>query len=194
MIYEIYPVFSYRARYSFALLASVLATIVTGCSSGPAPTAVPLESLNLRADSCEMLSKPPRSPVVYRCPTQGSPVFVTTVKDCSISEKLTFQTTTRQLFVGVVGMQVVSQAPVSLGSTHALQTVVTGTIDAEPVMMSSFTFRDEGCIDDIIIWQATKSPQTPPEQVEGFKTASQRLAKTLFNEELTVNDATNTPS
>jgi hypothetical protein len=132
--------------------------------------------------------------VVYRCSTEGSPVFVTTVKDCSLAEKLTFQTTTRQLFVGVVGMQVVSQAPVSLGATHALQTVVTGTIDAEPVMMSSFTFRDGKCVDDIILWQGTKSAQPPLEQVEGFKSTTQRLAKTLFNEELTVNDATNTPS
>jgi len=160
--------------------ASFIGYALLACSSTPAPTTVPLESVVVQSDACKRIANRPLSPVVYECQTSGNKIFATTLKDCSIPEKLTFQTTTRQLLVGMVGLKVISQEPVQFGATKTLQTVVTGTLDAEPVMMSTFTFRNSSCVTDIILWQGSSSSQTSTEKLADFTRSSSELTGILL--------------
>lgn len=185
VISNFYSVFKHTASISF------LSLVLLACSSGPAPTTVPLESVALKADKCAKISGPLATPVLYRCGDGYETIFVTSLKDCSIPEKFTFQTTTRQLFVGLLGLKVVSQESVSLGDTKALQTVVTGTLDAEPVIMSAFTFRRNKCVTDIVLWRSTSSSEPEGDSVSDFTVSSKQLTNSLFNDPLTVPDASN---
>lgn len=175
MIINFYSLFRVTASASF------LSCAVLACSSTPVPTTVPLESVVVRQDACKRLSGPLRPPVVYECKISEAKVFATTLKDCSIPEKFTFQTTTRQLFVGLLGLKVISQNPVQFGSTRALQTVVTGTLDAEPVLMSAFTFRQRDCVTDIVLWQGADSAQVPEDKIAAFAESSSKLTTLLLD-------------
>jgi hypothetical protein len=118
-------------------------------------------------------------------------MFVATLKDCSIPEKFSFQATTRQLMVGLVGAKVARQAPVSMGKFNTLQSVVTGTMDAEPVMMSTFTYRNKECVTDIVLWQGVPADSlAQADKVSAFSDSSKRLASALLNENLLVQDVT----
>jgi hypothetical protein len=183
VISNFYSVFKHTASASF------LSFVLLACSSTPAPTTVPLESVTLQADGCVKISGPLESSVLYRCSDGNEDIFVTSLKDCSIPEKFTFQTTTRQLFVGLLGLKVISQEPVSLGETKALQTVVTGTLDAEPVIMSTFTFRRNKCVTDIVLWRSVASVNPGADSVSRFTNSSKQITASLFNEPLTVPDA-----
>jgi len=125
---------------------------------------------------------------VYSCHASDTEIFVTTLKDCSIPEKFTFQTTTRQLFVGLLGLKVISQESVPFGQTKALQTVVTGTLDAEPVLMSAFTFRKDNCVTDIVLWQGAESTELASETITAFAQSSTRLTTSLLHESLPVHN------
>jgi hypothetical protein len=186
-----YRFFRDGARCSFLVIAATYTLL--GCSSGPMPVTVPLESTRLAHEACQRLQGSAAPSVVYRCQSDIGPIFVATLKDCSIPEKFSFQATTRQLMVGLVGAKVARQAPVNMGNFNALQSVVTGTMDAEPVMMSAFTYRNKECITDIILWQAV-SPDTleQDEKVTTFSESSKRLASALLNEKLLVQDVTPT--
>lgn len=144
--------------------------------------------------ACRRLSGPLATPAVYECQANGLPLFATTLKDCSIPEKFTFQTTTRQLFVGLLGLKVVSQDPVQVGDTRALQTVVTGTLDAEPVLMSAFTFRKQNCVTDIVLWQRASSASFSEESVSTFSRSSSRLTTSLLDSSLSMLTTSNETS
>jgi hypothetical protein len=183
VISNFYSVFKHTASACF------LSSVLLACSSTPAPTTVPLESVALKADACSKISGPLATPVLYRCKDGDEEIFVTSLKDCSIPEKFTFQTTTRQLFIGLLGLKVISQDPVALGETKALQTVVTGTLDAEPVIMSAFTFRRNKCVTDIVLWRSVASVDPGADSVSRFTNSSKQITASLFNEPLTVPDA-----
>lgn len=179
--------FPRRVLPAFIFLGCVLA----GCSSGPVPTTVPLESVAVQHDACHRLSGPLATPVVYKCQVDGTQIFVTTLKDCSIPEKFTFQTTTRQLFVGLLDLKVMRQESVQFGSTRALQTVVSGTLDAEPVLMSAFTFRRDNCVTDIVLWQGLSSAHPSPERTTDFTQSSLQLTTLLLDGSLLVHHDSN---
>jgi hypothetical protein len=189
MILQMYRFFRDGARCSFLVIATTYTLL--GCSSGPMPVTVPLESTRLAHEDCHRLEGSAAPAVVYRCQSDVGPVFVATLKDCSIPEKFSFQATTRQLMVGVVGAKVAHQGSVNMGTFNTLQSVVTGTIDAEPVMMSTFTYRKQECVTDIILWQAL-SPDTVDQvdRVAAFSESSKKLASALLNEKLLVQDVT----
>ncbi|MFN4896486.1 MAG: hypothetical protein ACK5GN_02325 [Pseudomonadota bacterium] len=184
MIYNFYSLFRVTARAVFGFVGCCL----TSCSSGSTPTTVPLESVAVHHEACKRLSGPLATPVVYECRSEGGRIFATTLKDCSIPEKFTFQTTTRQLFVGLIGLKVVSQEPVQIGSTRALQTVVSGTLDAEPVLMSAFTFRKRNCVTDIVLWQGSDSTQVATEKIDQFTRSSSQLTFHLLDDSTTVHE------
>lgn len=185
-----YTFFRFRARYLLLVVATGYGTL--GCSSGPAPTIIPLESTQVVHSGCEKLPGSKAPSVVYRCKGERGPVFVAALKDCSLSEKFSFQATTRQLFVGLTAAKVAHQGPVTLGNTKALQSVVVGTIDAEPVIMSTFTFRKKSCVTDIVLWQGLEEESTQQPRIDSFITSSKQLASTLLNDQLPVQDVTPT--
>jgi hypothetical protein len=186
MGYDAAVTFNFYSVFQLTASACFLGLFVVGCSSGPVPTTVPLENVAVHHDACKRLSGPLATPVVYKCQVEGSQIFVTTLKDCSIPEKFTFQTTTRQLFVGLIGLKVISQESVLLGSTRALQTVVSGTLDAEPVLMSAFTFRKDACVTDVVLWQQAPSAHPSSEQTTAFTQSSLQLSTVLLDGSLSV--------
>jgi hypothetical protein len=189
---KMYPVFGLRARHSFLVL-TMLCAAVWGCSSSPSPVTVPIEQTALKSGDCQRLASAAKPSVVYSCKGDTGPVFVATLKDCSIPEKLSFQATTRQLLVGLTGMKVVKQEPVPVGSVNMLQSVVTGAIDADPVMMSTFTYRDKSCVNDIILWQGMQSAQEPSQAtIAAFSESSRKIATSLLNDKSLVHDVTPT--
>jgi hypothetical protein len=116
-------------------------------------------------------------------------VFVATLRDCQVSEKFSFQATTRQLFVGVTGLKVISQAPVAVGGRNALQTLVTGTLDAQPLSVSTFTYREHGCVNDVVVWRTEGGPVTEQGSPEAFATLSQSLAERVLGASMEPRDA-----
>lgn len=191
MILQMYRFFRDCASCSFIVIATTYP--LTGCSSGPMPVAVPLESTRLAHEACRKLEDSAAPSVVYSCQSAVGPIFVATLKDCSIPEKFSFQATTRQLMVGLVGAKVTHQAPVNMGTFNTLQSVVTGTIDAEPVMMSTFTYRKKDCVTDIVLWQSSNPEDlTQSDKVDAFSESSKKLASALLNDNLLVQDVTPT--
>lgn len=186
---QMYPVLRCGARCSLVAIAITYA--FGGCSSGSQPVTVPLQATTLAHKECTRLPKTAAPSVVYVCKSDAGPVFVATLKDCSIPEKFTFQATTRQLLVGLVGAKVAYQASVNMGSFSTLQSVVTGTVDAEPVMMSTFTYRNGSCVTDLVLWQGVAVEElSQAERIDRFTESSKKLATALFNDYLEVQDVT----
>jgi hypothetical protein len=116
---------------------------------------------------------------IIQCQSSTGPLFATVLEDCSIPEKFTFQATTRQLMVGMTGLQILSQTPVVVAGTRVLHTVVRGSIDAEPVLLSTFTKRRGSCISDLVLWKGTARLEVAPSEVSDFSAASRELATVL---------------
>jgi hypothetical protein len=106
-------------------------------------------------------------------------MFVTTVKDCSIPEKFTFQATTRQLLVGVMDLTVMSQEPETLNSVKTLHSIVHGTMDVDPFIMSIYTFHQNDCITDLVVWKGSSRLKPSPDETTKFSEVSSSLAKNL---------------
>jgi hypothetical protein len=104
---------------------------------------------------------------------------VTTVKDCSIPEKFTFQATTRQLLVGVMDLTVMSQSPVAFNSSKALHSVVHGTMDVDPFIMSIYTFHQNDCVTDLVVWKGSSKEKPSTEDTNAFAAVSSSLAQRL---------------
>jgi hypothetical protein len=139
----------------------------------------------VQSENCHQLSEKGvrfnTNPMVYSCAERGrDPFFVTTLRDCSVPEKLTFQTTTRQLLVGVLGLKVIKQEPVQIGTNKVLQTVASGSLDAEPVLLSTFTFRRDSCVTDLVLWRPLKSLEPDADIANDFTEAASRLTATLL--------------
>lgn len=181
-----YPFLHRCARYSFRAQL-LLVAVLFGCSSTPPPTSISLGREQLQVHGCTKLSKH-MSTVVYSCSTSSGPIFVSTLKDCSIDEKFTFQATTRQLLVGFVGLKVVSQEPVKLGSTPALQSVVQGALDADPIVMTTFTFRKDKCVTDLVLWRGNPNKDESESFIATFTRDSKTIADSLIAETIAVED------
>jgi hypothetical protein len=106
-------------------------------------------------------------------------VFVTTVKDCSIPEKFTFQATTRQLLVGVVDLTVLTQDPMTFNSLKALHSLVHGTMDVDPFIMSIYTFHQNECVTDLVVWRGSSRDKPSPEDASKFSGVSSSIAQQL---------------
>ena len=169
-----------RCRASTSFLVMLLSTMGCGSSplGGPIPVDIPIAEDSLSdAGPCHSTEEISSEPYVYRCDTKAGALFVATFKDCSVSEKFSFQATTRQLFVGVTGLTIISQEPVSFGPHKVLQTVVTGTLDAQPLAVSTFTLREQGCVNDVVVWKAEDKPLKAGELSRSFSALSQSIAK-----------------
>ena len=176
-----------RAGASTSFLLPLLFCVGCGSSSpyGPPPEGLPIESSDLsESEVCLSSEQISSVPPVYRCKTESGVVFVSNLKDCSVSEKFSFQATTRQLFVGLTGLTILSQEPVSFGDRRALQTLVSGTLDAQPIAVSTFTFRDGECVTDVVVWRAEDRPLASTESSGNFSRLSQSIAEHIVGESM----------
>jgi len=171
-----YPFLFRGASTSFVFLLATLAA----CSSGTStpPVSVPLNQPEVREVKCEK-QRGSHGPNIYQCQSELGPMFVTTVKDCSIPEKFTFQATTRQLLVGVMDLTVISQEPETLNSVKTLHSIVHGTMDVDPFIMSIYTFHQNECITDLVVWRGTTHGKPSPDDTAKFCAVSSSIAKNL---------------
>lgn len=172
-----YPFLFRGASTSFLLLVATL----SACSSGPAnpPVSVPLNSPQIQESAhCEK-QRGDHGANIYECESDLGPLFVTTVKDCSIPEKFTFQATTRQLLVGVVDLTVLTQEPMTFSSLKALHSVVHGTMDVDPFIMSIYTFHKNECVTDLVVWKGSSREKPSPEDTSKFAGVSTSIAQQL---------------
>jgi hypothetical protein len=198
----IYPFMNrlFSFLYLFLLLGAV-----TACSLpiGDTSESFPLAPTTLRQiPDCAALPEQ-RNPTIYRCTGTASPMFITIVKDCSVSEKFSHRATTRQLLVGITNLKVLNQEPVSLGGSKALRSVVEGSLDVDSVLISTFTVRHDSCVTDLVVWQASGEKPSAPlsenivretitreTQIAMFQNASTLLAQRVGIEGLGENFAT----
>ena len=176
-----YPFLIRGASTSFLVAMAVLG----GCSgsSGPPPQTLPMDSAALTdSPHCEGTPSGSSKIKLYKCDSEVGTVFFTTLKDCSIPEKFTFQATTRQLLVGVMDLKVDQQDPVQFGSTKALRSVVYGTMDADPFLMSIFTFheKDKNCVTDLALWKGRSAKKPSKDETLHFGKATEILASRLM--------------
>jgi hypothetical protein len=178
-----------RTRFGALVLGKVLAlasyilclTPFGGCSSGPSnpPVSVPLPAPEIKEAANCAKERGDHGANIYKCPSELGPIFVTTVKDCSIPEKFTFQATTRQLLVGVMDLTVMSQDPVSFNSHKALRSVVHGTMDVDPFIMSIYTFHQNECVTDLVVWRESSRQKPSSEDTDHFTRVSSDIAQRL---------------
>jgi len=119
----------FRTRFGALVLGKVLAFTsyilclvpFGGCSSGPSnpPVSVPLPAPEIKEAANCAKERGDHGANIYKCPSELGPIFVTTVKDCSIPEKFTFQATTRQLLVGVMDLTVMSHIKTTASPTSS---------------------------------------------------------------------------
>ena len=182
-----------RLGASTSLLRLTCVTLTTlfavGCggssSVGPEPVDLAVDPHSLAEEgACRSTEQLSTSPFVYRCESERGPVFISTFKDCSVSEKFSFQATTRQLFVGVTGLTILSQEPVSFGSRKALQTLVSGTLDAQPLAVSTFTFREGSCVSDVVVWRTEDRPLSAGDSSRAFASLSQSIAEHVLGDDM----------
>lgn len=184
-----YPFLIRGASTSFFAALAVL----TACSgsSGPPPETLPINSATLNdASRCQKTNGVGGASNLYRCESDSGPIFVTTLKDCSIPEKFTFQATTRQLLVGVMDLAVETQEPVKFDSTKALHSVVSGTMDADPFLMSIFTFHEGPCLTDLVLWRGRSASKPSKEDSIQFGDVTSKLAQRLVPKLIFVKDTT----
>ena len=171
-----YPVLFRGASTSFLMLLATL----TGCSSGSStpPVSVPLTPPQVAEVKCDK-QRSSHGPNIYTCQSDLGPMFVTTVKDCSLPEKFTFQATTRQLLVGVMDLTVMSQEPETLNSVKTLHSIVHGPMDVDPFIMSIYTFHQNECITDLVVWKGSTPLKPSSDETAKFSEVSSSLAKNL---------------
>ena len=172
-----YP-FLFRGASTSFLALSIL---FTGCSVSDAPppktVSIP-SSTTLESSRCEKTGKG-GGIVLYRCESEVGPLFVTTVKDCSIPEKFSFQATTRQLLVGVVDLSVITQEPTAFDSRKALNSIIHGMMDVDPFIMSIFTFKEKECVTDLVLWKGSGRDTPSADETQRFSAAASTLAQQL---------------
>ena len=171
-----YP-FLFRGASTSFLALSILIAGCSGSSTPPPKTVSIASSSTLENSRCEKTSNGGGN--LYRCESGVGPLFVTTVKDCSIPEKFTFQATTRQLLVGVVDLSVISQEPAAFDSRKALNSIIHGMMDVDPFIMSIFTFKEKDCVTDLVLWKGSGRDKPSTDETEQFSTAASALAQQL---------------
>lgn len=170
------------ATSSVARVLSIVAVIlVTGCSGSRSGNSVtlPLPGAALIASNgCSEISDSDGAKV-YQCTDDASegPLFVTVVRDCSISEKFSHRATTRQLLVGFSNLKVLNQEPVDLGEQKVLRSVVAGILDVDPVYVSTFTLRSGSCVTDLVMWTKSEEATRATVGTLGKESVAQRFSE-----------------
>jgi hypothetical protein len=167
------------------LLVSTFASSGCGGSSAPAPALLALsDETTSKIPECHPMSTHTEAPLVSRCATSSGPLFVTAMRQCGVPDKFSYQATTRQLLVGITGLEFIDQSPVSIDGTKALRSTFRGVLDADTILGATFTQRNGDCITDLIIWRATSSALHSPEQIESFTQAATEVASKVRTDQL----------
>lgn len=159
---------------SHSIVACILA--LSGCSSTPPPEVTPIEVSQLEDIRCSNVDNQSEEVRPYKCTLKEEEAFVVAIKDCSLPEPLTLSATTRKLIVGMLETTILEQEPTSLGSHSTLRSLVSGIMDATPIIMSVYTLRRNSCIEDFIVWRETETVATKADETTAvFKSLSDAM-------------------
>jgi hypothetical protein len=76
-------------------------------------------------------------------------------------------------------LTVMSQEPETLNSVKTLHSIVHGTMDVDPFIMSIYTFHQNDCITDLVVWKGSSRLKPSPDEATKFSEVSSALAKNL---------------
>ena len=168
---------------------SIIALIVTplGCSSTHPPKVSPIELSQLEDIRCSEVDAQSGEVRLYKCEVEEEEAFVFTIKDCSLPEPLTLSATTRKLIVGMLETTILEQQPTVLSTQPALRSLISGILDATPIVLSVYTVRQNSCIKDFIVWRETDTViSRTGQETAAFKS----LSDTIFNKASRIGGAT----
>jgi hypothetical protein len=175
-----YRVFQLSARCSFLL---GLFTFL-GCSATPQPKSAAVNITETTGLSCAEMEKPASGARIYTCSSDQDELFITLIKDCSLPEPITLSASTRKLLVGMLNTTILDQGPIVRGEDKVLHSLVTGIVDATPLVMSTFTQRSKGCVEDVVMWQ--QSPELITKKnlaAQEFQDLSTQVYQSLKNQD-----------
>ncbi len=101
---------------------------------------------------------------------------MTAMQQCGVSEKLSYQATTRQLLVGMTKLNLIDQTSISIEDARLLRSIFRGLIDADTILGASFTKRSGDCITDLVVWRVSASEHQSAAEVDTFTRAATELA------------------
>lgn len=126
---------------------------LSGCSSPLLPKVSPIEVSRLEDIHCSEADAQGGKVRFYKCALNEEQAFVFNITDCSQPEPLTLSATTRRLIVGMLDTTILEQHPNGSGSRPVLRSLISGVMDATPIVMAVYTVRENSCIEDFIVWR-----------------------------------------
>ena len=100
---------------------------------------------------------------------------------------LTLSATTRKLIVWMLETTILEQQPTVLSTQPALRSLISGILDATPIVLSVYTVRQNSCIKDFIVWRETDTViSRTGQETAAFKS----LSDTIFNKASRIGGAT----
>jgi hypothetical protein len=167
-----------------APMVLLITTLAVGCSSGSRetpPAALELPSTSLSdTKECSSVDSVKGASHVRRCTTPTGDVFLTEMRDCTIPEKFSYQATTRQLLVGLTDLTAIKQQAVELGARKVLRSLFSATLDADKVLVATFTFREGRCVTDLICWRSAPAETAFTQELERFTLVASRIADNVL--------------
>lgn len=136
-----------------------------GCFTGrPTPTQPGLLS-STSTISINQLSTDPSVYAVSLSPDQK--IFATTVKECDVKDYTPNNSFVRELFVGFDRPVIRSQESIEVDSRPLTRSTATASLDTESVEILAYTYREHGCVLDILFWSRADQP-IPLDRIEPY--------------------------
>lgn len=153
---------------AYRLLSLYLFLTLISCSSQN-----PISSLEIQGEDLSnpvVLSLIAEKPNIYTFTISGdeAPTYLTAIKDCSLSKKVSYLTTTRQLFVGFDKLRMIKQIKTE---EDMLLSTATAFLDGANLNLVVFSHKTNKCITDFVFWM--NGDTTPDElniKIPEFKT------------------------
>lgn len=125
-----------------------------GCSFGRTRSAESIDLGNLKSleDPTVTIEQINRSPHTYRITTNHSPLFLTALKECGYSDRVSSLGTTRSLFVGMRDLQIINQTKIELNGRDFLHSILLASYNDTNLNINTFSMREGDCVSDYVIW------------------------------------------
>ena len=111
------------------------------------------------ADSRLSFDRVSTEPLVYR----ADDVFLTMLKECPVREETPLPGFTRELFIGLEGLQIERQTTENVEGTNVFETEASASLDGKPLRLLSLSVRAHDCVQDVLFWSRVEDGQPSSE-------------------------------
>jgi len=100
-------------------------------------------------------------PPVYR-QSRGEtpPLFLTAIRDCSLSKHSSAIAAARQLLVGLEKIRIIKKSTILLAGKQIIRTAVLAKLDGKPLELLTYTLKQDACVQDYVLWRDCRSSAT----------------------------------